>query len=545
MPLRNGEPFNYKAHSCTDTLDAALTDPKGAMIALTNLIADPSTKDLWQCRPAWTLLTDFSTFNTPGFISCYYVYGNLVFGLIASAKNPGFDEPFCFNLTTNAFVAITGATSGNVPTSPPATGNWQPPIMDLIGTKLIVTHPGFPNGTNYFGWFDISTPTAPTWSAGNTGGTPLPSAPISVANFGGRAYYLCNPTNGQPAAFFSDVLVPLNLTNANQILTFGDNTPLTGAGKLQLSNVLGGVIQALIIFKGANGLWQITGDAATNNLSADLLPTNTGSVAPLSFANTPKGLVFMDTDGFRLCDFQGNVSDPMGTDGSGICVPFINAVVPSRVVAACNGKVLRASVQNGIAPGQANQEWWFDIARKVWFGPHTIAASLIEPWVGTFIATPVGVPAKLYRTDYLQSAASTFVELGVQMSYSYQTALLPDQGHMKEISVNETYVDMAFPAAGGAVNVNALDEFNSVLDSVNVNSTGNAIIYSNWGTFVWGTNVWGFTGTGTPLMPVPVSWHQPLVFSRASFQVNGNSGPGFKIGSLHLRYQELSYMPNP
>ena len=142
------------------------------MASLQNLIPDPTTRGLWECRPAALKTTGFTGFTTPGFISAQKIIGNYVYGMIASGLNAGHDQPFVYNLLTASFVTITGITSGNTPISPATTGAWTPPTMALIGRNWWLRHPGFSGlGGVYFGVLDITNPAAPVWSGGNlTGG---------------------------------------------------------------------------------------------------------------------------------------------------------------------------------------------------------------------------------------------------------------------------------------------------------------------------------------------------------------------------------------
>jgi hypothetical protein len=230
--------------------------------------------------------------------------------------------------------------------------------MDQIGVKMMVAHPGFTGaGGNYVGWFDLTNPLAPVWNAGNMGGgfITFATAPIAVKQFFNRAYYIY-PLTSAPAVIFSDALNATNATNANQILTFGDNTPLTALGALPLNNQLGGIIQSLMVFKNTSNIFQITGDPGLNNLYVNSLNVATGTLAPNSITPTPKGLAFLSPDGFRIIDFQGMVSDPIGMDGAGVSVPFIYAVQQTRVFASCNGNVMRVSTQNNNIPTQPQQD---------------------------------------------------------------------------------------------------------------------------------------------------------------------------------------------
>src|SRR5258705_10821263 len=192
MAIRKSTPMFFSPAGVSDPLDGTNVFP-GAMAALTHLIPDPATPNLWAPRPASISLTTFGGFTTPGFISVLQVIGNFVFGMVASGRNAGHDEPFCFNLLTNTFVTITGITNANTPISPLAAGAWETPTMALVGTKLVVTHPGFTVGGGVlFGWFDISNLAAPTWTGGNTTTNALPVRPSAVAQFGGRAYFIVN-----------------------------------------------------------------------------------------------------------------------------------------------------------------------------------------------------------------------------------------------------------------------------------------------------------------------------------------------------------------
>src|SRR5215472_5496143 len=221
---RNSKPVSWAPKGLCDTLDATDVFP-GAMASLENLIPDPSTPMLWQCRPASLIATNFigggfssgfssgfqvsSLFITPGFIACLLIVGSLAYGMVSTGRNAGHDEPFCFNLSTNSFITIGGSiTSTTTPVSPLTTGDWVPPQIMIVGSKVVVCHSGFSGvGGNFFGWFDISNPAAPVWHAGNfsgPGGLQFTVAPIGIAQFSGRAYFIHNAP-AQPAVIFSDV----------------------------------------------------------------------------------------------------------------------------------------------------------------------------------------------------------------------------------------------------------------------------------------------------------------------------------------------------
>ncbi|HEX8838203.1 MAG TPA: hypothetical protein VF748_14775 [Candidatus Acidoferrum sp.] len=526
------------------------------MSSLQNLIPDPSTPETWQSRPASILAANFAgggpfssgfssgfqqtTFTVgfgTGFISCILVVGNLVFGMISTQRNPGNDEPFCFNLQTNGFVTVSGVTAANTPTSPPQTGDWTPPQMEIIGSKVVVCHSGFSGvGGNFFGWFDISTPTAPSWHAGNFSGPAglvFTVAPTGIAQFSGRAYYIHNAA--QPGVIWSDVLNPLvNTGTVTPVLTFGDTVQLTAIAGLPLNNQLGGIIQSLMVFKGASNIFQITGDAITNNLASNSLNVQTGTFAANSLTPTPKGLAFIAPDGLRVIDFLARVSDPIGIDGKGVNVPFQLVVNPTRINMACNSNILRVSLLNGNLAGAPAQEYWYDFARGVFHGPHTFPASMIAPFLNTFIMSPIGVLSTLWRSDSIQSLTSTFVENGKQLTWMLNTPFLPSTETISNNEMHESSIELAFAPGTPPVTVAMVASQGNVLDSVTLAGASTATI---WGSFLWGSAVWG--GVPNLLAPRQIPWTKPNTFNKMQVQVAGQSAQAVKISRLELRYGKL------
>lgn len=530
MSIARSSPVPFIASGVTDALDGT-NAPRGSMAALVNLVPDPTTNNQFICRPASIEETDFTGFTNPGFISVIHVRGNLVFGLIASDTNPGQDEPFCFNLTTGAFVTVTGATAGNTPDSPASTGEWNPPIIAAVGVYLVVTHPGFDGITNFFGWFDISNLAAPTWSAGNTATQPLTAVPISVASFGSRAWFAV-----ENALVYSDALDPLTVTGADQVLILGDTTDITALGSLQLNTQYGGIIQALIAFKGATNMYQITGDETTNDLAQNVLDVATGTLAPNTIASTPYGMAFISPGGLRIIDADGNVTEPIGNAGSGVTVPFTYAVTPSRMCAAFNNNVYRVTVQNGLAIGTPNQEWWYDFTRKIWTGPHTFYASLIQPFTSqnsdlpSFLVAPLDIEATLWDSMPLPTTTSTYTENGVALAFEWVTSVLPDTMQMAESSIVEATINMSLIAGMGSIVIVAYDEDGTVLDTASLTPTGAATV---WGAFTWGAAVW--RGSFTNFKPQQIGWTEGITYRWLQVSVVGTSVSDYRIGNMFLR----------
>ncbi len=604
MALRNSKPLTFKAVGLSDTVDGTNTFP-GAMQQLVNLIPAQDTASCWVPRPAAVQISAFPGFTTPGFVSASLVIGNIEYGMIASGLHAGKDQPYAYNLATSTFLTVSGITAANVPTSPATSGNWVPPIMAVVGTRIVVCHPGFPGGATKFGWFDISsfsytgstttngtttlasavnlltsgvqpgqvitkadvpagttivsiavgglsaimsaaatgsttsattiaggTAAAPQWGAGDTNIYNLPSVPVSVVQFNGRAYYAVG--NG---VAWSDSLLACNRTNADQAIVFGNGLPVTALGALPLSSpITGGIIQAVLAFQGISALQQITGDQATTNLAVNVLNVATGTLAPLSIAPTNFGLAFVSPEGLRVVTFAGQVSDPIGDSGKGVTIPFLYASYPSRICAAANADVLRISVQNGYLPSTPFQEYWYDVTRKIWSGPHNFPASLIQPWQGTFVVHPAGIPGTTWKSDVQASSATTYTENGVPLQFAHQTSLLPDNQEMHENALVESAAALAMPG-GYTLTVTAVDENDNNLNTTTLQTSGSLTV---WGAFTWGGTVW--SGAQSALRQYRIPWTAPLVYKQASQILQGSCVPGLKIGNSYFRYQQLGYL---
>jgi hypothetical protein len=629
MTLRNATPHRFSPMGLSDTLDITDVFP-GAMASLQNLIPDPTTTNIWTCRPASIEDTTFGSFTTPGAISVLKVVGGIVYGLIASGRFAGKDEPFSYNLATNTFNPVANVTGTNTPTTQATTGDWVPPTMDGVGAFIVVTHPGF-SGGNYFGAFDITNPSSPRWHADNllatgaimtlatlvagtayTAGTYL-NVPLTggsgagatadivvagggvtsvtldtsgsayvigdtlsaaAANIGGtgtgfsikvatiqnagliqfstppawvrqfneRAYFGINPTAGLPSVVFTDPLV-LGASNANQALTFGDTTPLIAATPLPLSTTLGGIIQSLIVFKSLNGVVQITGDAATTDLAVNVLPGGSGTLSPRSIVSLPTGIAYLDHDGFRSIDFNATISDPIGASGTGVTVPFLKPVAPSRVNAASNGSVLRVSVQNSVAIGQPWQEYWYDLVRKVWSGPHTFPSTCIDVYGPDFVLAPQSVVASLWTSQTIATASSTYTENGISLTWAFQTAMWADNQQMAEGEVVEMQVKTSEVRAVSSINVSIEDENQEPLGFTAYNySPLMGTLFDTAGSLFDTAGSVFDSGGSNALAARKISFSAPVVYNRLAVQVTGVSALGFQLGDIYIRARVLGYM---
>ena len=533
--LHNGfdQPFAY------DLIGGAYISISG--ITGANVPTSPLTTGAWT-PPTMDQVGIYILVTHPGFNGG----GNGYFGWInvanpaapvwASGNISGQTATVTITIAAPAVVTVEGqalyanepvvfTTSGALPTGLVAGTTYFVSAAGLTPTSFQVA--SVPGGA--------SLTTTGTQSGVQTGafGTavPLPSPPTFVKQFSQRAFFVVAPANLQPATFASDILSPLTATNP-LILTYGDNRPVFALGSLGLQNVLQGITQALLIFKD-NNVFQLTGDwapgGALGTISLNSLNISVGTIAPLSIVPTPRGVAFLSADGFRIIDWQAKISDPIGLGGTGVVVPFTQSLVPSRVVAACNGQTIRVTTQNNAAIGQPFQEWVFDLERHVWHGPHTFPSNQVQRYGNTYVLAPVGVLG-LWQSDIFPSVSSQYVENGVTLMWKWQTALLANQGSIYEQAV----VQSTIYCAGDAV----LQQFTMTAESASgvplsvVPVAPPVATGAQWGSMTWGVSQWG--AALAQMSHVFVPWDQPLVFDRARFTMQGISAAGIAIGEMRI-----------
>ena len=527
MASRNGISMKFKPRGTVDSWDGMNSVP-GGMGSLQNLITDPSTTNAFQCRPAATITADFTIgpFLNPGFISTAFTINGYVYGLVTSNRNVGYDEPFCYNISTGTFVAVSGITNANVPVSPSSTGDWVTPTMVVMGPTVVVTHPGF-NGTNgYFGWFDITYPTSPVWHSGNTTANGLTAIPQAVNLFYNRLYFAVSNT-----LQYTDTL-SLNRTNASQSLTAGDSSRITALSLFTLTTTTQGILQGLLAFK-SNTVFQVTGDAALSTLSINSLNTAAGTVAPNSVTATPVGVFFVAPDGIRIVQADGTVSEP----DADLRLPFLNAVYQTRMNGAYNSDVYRICVQNGTKAGSPWEEYWYDIGREIWTGPHTFQQDIALPYGAGFLLFSHLNPAKMFASQVTQVNGSTFIEVGSSMVWIYATSPVGADDNVVTNVCNIATINMAFSSGSPPVSCTASDQAAGTLAVAVINPPATSV--TTWGGFIWGNAVW--FGYQYGITPNLIPWTNPLVFTKMVFQATATSSLGFKISNLRMINQPADY----
>jgi len=535
--IRNGYPMRFTPKGLCDAFDATDAFP-GACQALSNLIFDQGNPEIVVSRPGvGAALTTFGSFTAPTFVSVQASIGTMIYGMVSTARNPGFDEPFAYNSLTNTFVTISGVVAGNVPASPATSGAWTPPTMAVVSTKILVTHPGFSGtGTNFFGVIDITNPAAPAWSSTDLTTNPMGKVPTAVANYNNRAYFAYNSNH----LALSDVLAPTVRTNASQDLTIGDTTLITALSGLPLTTTSSGVLGALAVFK-VSQIWQVSGDPATNNLALNYITLTTGSVAPRSIVPSPFGIIFAGVDGPYVASYAGTVGPLSKTPGQGgmsdVQVPFQNATTPSRIAASYSGNIYRICIPTVIQGIAQTNDYWYDIRRLRWTGPHTFTYDCASQVGNYFILSGADHGAALFKSDSIPGLNDVYNDAGTNLTSHLKSSTFPKTNHMRQLQVVQSTIELS--ASGAAVNYNitAMDDQGNTLGSTFIMTQAQQTI---WGAFSWGGALWT-SNTKVPHV-YTLAWKAPLNFQKMAIDVLATSASALSIGTFYAEYQDTGLL---
>lgn len=542
MAIPQTIPIRFTPRGLADAFDSTDVFP-GACRKLTNLVFDQSNPEIVIARPGvGTALTSFATFTTPGFISLQVTIGSRVYGMIATGLTAGHDEPFCYDLVAQAFIAITGSTAGNAegrPLSPATTGPWTPPTMAIVGAKIIITHPGYAGTAGkFFGVIDIPTL---AYTTANTATNLLPSVPTFVANLNNRAYYVCGNV-----IYYSDVLVPTTITNASQSLTAGDSSVVVGLSGLPVQTTTAGVVSALIAFKGTQ-IWQITGDAAvTGSLALNYLSLNIGCSSPRSIVPTPLGTFFSGPDSCYLVNPFGAVmpvTNQLGGAGStpDLRQPFGYCTEPSRVASAFAGNIYRLCIPTIIDGTVATNDYWFDTRKMRWNGPHSFLYDCVSSAGTYFIVSGVGSLNKLFRSDPIPNTTTVFNDNGAAFSVGMKSADFPKKDEMAMKQVVESTIELS--SSGQSVTY-SITSYNDKGDLISSTGIATALIGGIWGAFIWGDGTKWASSMNQP-RTYPVNWSIPLVFNKMAIELEAVAATSVSIGTFYARTQKTGYTLQP
>jgi hypothetical protein len=608
MAINKSSPIKFTPTGLVDAFDASLKFP-GACRTLQNLIFDQSNPELVVSRPGVLLGADLRAagiYASPTFISIQQTIGNRTYGMVATQRFPGNDEPFCYDWVAKTFIPISGVTAANTPASPDTQGDWTPPTLASVGVMILITHPGFSGKGKYlwgggalwgsvaqsgtgalwgdsytFGLIDTTNPNALTWNSTTTATNTLSGVPVAVANFNNRAWFAIGNT-----AAFTDVLTnPPTMTAPTQVITVGDAQVISALSGLPVQTASSGITQTLTVFKQTQ-TWQVGGDPTTWNLALDQVSLTVGCNAPRSIALSPYGLYFSSTGGPYFLDLLGGLrplTHDLQQQEPDVQAPFENAITPTRSAAAYNSTIYRVCIPTIVRNQQGVNDYWFDEHRRRWNGPHTFQYDCASTMGGLFILSSANNPGQLITSTTQQNQNFVNTDLGSVMTCTLLSSTFPKTNDMCMKQVVESQIELSASGGNVAYFITAEDEQGNALGRATIAVTD---LGSPWGTFVWGdgtlwgsSNLWGggglwgakgafwgdgtlwnqnnptpywasapgsglIWGTGIQNIPhtYPVPWPAPMVFEKMQLRITATASAEVGIGTFYARYQKTGYM---
>lgn len=536
MPIRNSSPVQFVPVGLADAIDQSSAFPGSCQI-ISNLVFDRDNRGAVIGRPGVTQQTAFPGFITPGVVSVMYTSGNLVFGMVATARTPGFDEPFCYNALTNTFVTVTGVTAANVPATQVTTGNWTPPTIDSVGIFVIVTHPGF-TAPNFFGWFDVTNPAAPAWNGGNTTVNALPARPQWVAQFFGRAYFGV----GNIVYFTDSLALAISAPNFAASLTIDDRSATTGVAGLPMGQTAGAILQSLCVFKNTS-IWQISGDIAltSNPLSLNRIANNVGCVSPRTIQSTPMGILFIAIDGPRMINLSGSVGYLQVRDGitPDIVTPFSTATNPTRMVGAYSNGIYRVCFDgpNTIWDSTyANQDYWYDFIFQRWNGPHSFNYHCAVGVGSKFLIASNTATGRIFSSEIAPAATTVYQDLGGDVTCELVSCAI-EGAPMTMSAVIESTIELGGAGVGVVYYISMYDDKNNNLSPATIKLYE---INPLWGTVKWGQFLWRSAISNSQVFTIP--WVNPVVFKKMIVSIRVLDAVNVSIKNSFFRVQTLGYM---
>lgn len=535
MAIRNSQPMQSLPAGLSDAVDQSSAFPGSCQI-LSNFVFDRANRGAVVARPGVIVASTYSGFTTPTTISVMFTSGTLIYGLIGSARNVGFDEPFCYDTVAQAFITVSGVTGANVPATQATSGAWTPPTMDAMGIYIIVTHPGF-TGANRFGWFDVTNPAAPAWNAGNTTVNLLPSKPIWVRQFFGRAYFGIGN-----AVYFTDSLaLTISNTNFAAVLTLGDSSASTGCAGLPLSQTSGAILQSLCVFKPAS-VWQVSGDIAvtSNPLSLNQLVDNVGCVSPRTIDSTPMGVVFIANDGPRFIDLGGRVNYLQVRQGitPDIVAPFATVTTPSRMVGSYSNGVYRVCFEGPNTiwdTSYTSQDYWYDFIFQRWTGPHSFNYHCAVGVSNVFYLASNSVNGTLFSSAVTPITTTTYKDNGADITCEMVMSAI-EGAPMTMSACVESTIELGGAGVGVVYYISMYDDLNNNLSPATIKLSE---VNPLWGTAKWGQFRWRSAITNSQVFTIP--WVNPVVFKKMIFSIRVMAAQNVSIKSTFFRVQNLGY----
>lgn len=591
-----GQPFNCYPRGLYDALDGTFA-PDGACFALANLIPDVTTPRVWVPRPAATLLDTAS-----GNITAAIQVGTRIYGMQSIG---GVDKPYCYDLSTSAAVPISipsALPAGAYPTTQATTGAWTPPTMEVVGNRILITHPGYDGTTYFFGWIDVSglvLVTIGTTAIGNAAITAIGS--LAGVQIGDRISGVGIPAGSYVISIDSATQVTINAVatanGAGVAVTFngggGASNPLYGAGNTnknplpgvplavkQLSNRAYYAYKQFAYYSDVLSPCVITN--ATQFLTLGDTVTTSGNYitgfGQLPLNNQIAGGVVGSLIAFKAINGYWQIKGDIATSDLTLDGPIggVGCAAPRSIVQTPAGLFFMAA--DGIRVVDFNgtlQPVPVKAVRQPFVSattPSRVCAAFnngVYRVAGYFIYNPVGPNSAFvdYWFDFkLQewsgphnSGAGDGMSWDTMVPYADYFVCASNEAAGKLFkSYTYTPVSPAYTENSNTYTIRlqtsqlpqgeGMSVKSVVEGTVDLGFTGAAgppnyaVSFFNENVLIQGITVNGPTSGNTVLQPYSIAFSEPLVYAKSDCRVSATATGGQRIGAIRLRTEELGYV---
>jgi hypothetical protein len=250
-------------------------------------------------------------------------------------------------------------------------------------------------------------------------------------------------------------------------------------------------------------------------------------------------MIFIGIDGPYYVSQLGQVL-PLTKDTSKLTQdlqrPFQNIINPSRACAAFSGSIYRVCVTTIINGLQTPADYWFDVTRRRWTGPHTYPYDMCAAYSNYFLISYISNGAALFSSQYIPQSSSVYNDNGTPISVNFQTSFLPKTENINIKQVIESTIEVSSVAPNLQYAITALGEDDMYLTSTVVTDTNSTLVWGGGGVWGGANEVWQ-TGLNIPTT-VTIPWSTPLVFKKLSILITSSSSYNMEIGQLTFKYTD-------
>jgi len=212
------------------------------------------------------------------------------------------------------------------------------------------------------------------------------------------------------------------------------------------------------------------------------------------------------------------------------------------MAAAYASNIYRICVQTTIQGVAQTNDYWFDLRRMRWTGPHSFIYDCASQHNNSFVLSGPATGAALFGSNVLdRSLATIYNDNGAAIVSSLTSAFLANPAPMSFKQTIESNIDLSSGGLALQFTISATDDYDNQIAVASVTTPAPAAI---WGQFNWGDGtLWAATKANP--RNYGIDWNIPVVWDRMSLNVNATSSSDVSVGKSVIKYQVCGYENRP